>query len=171
MLQVVWFKKDLRLSDHASLVRANKLARAEGGKVLALWVYEPQMWAEADMGARHFQFANDCLRELAREVAAQGGQLLRMHGEMIAVLTRLHQTFGRLTLNSHEETGNRWSYARDLAVARWCKDNGVAWHEAPNNAVVRRLLSHGGGRNKWSAHWVARMESAPLDTPQDVAWL
>ena len=171
MLQVVWFKKDLRLSDHASLVRANKLARAEGGKVLALWVYEPQMWAEADMGARHLQFANDCLRELANDVAAQGGQLLRMHGEMIEVLVRLHQTFGDLTLNSHEETGNRWSYARDLAVARWCKANGVTWHEAPNNAVVRRLLSHGGGRNKWSAHWAARMESAPLDTPQDVAWL
>ncbi|MBC7625429.1 MAG: deoxyribodipyrimidine photo-lyase/cryptochrome family protein [Aeromicrobium sp.] len=171
MLQVVWFKKDLRLSDHAPLVRAHKLARAQGGQVLALWVYEPQMWAEADMGARHLQFANDCLRELANEIATQGGQLLRMHGEMVEVLARLHQTFGGFTLHSHEETGNRWSYTRDLAVAQWCKANGVAWREAPNNAVVRRLLSHGGGRNKWSAHWAGRMESAPLDTPQDVAWL
>jgi deoxyribodipyrimidine photo-lyase len=171
LLHVVWFKKDLRLSDHAPLVRATKLARAQSSQVLAMWVYEPQMWAEADMGARHLQFANDCLRELADEIAAQGGQLLRLRGEMVDVLTRLHQAFGGFVLHSHEETGNRWSYTRDSAVAGWCNANGVAWHEAPNNAVVRRLLSHGGGRNKWSAHWAARMEAVSLDTPQDVAWL
>jgi deoxyribodipyrimidine photo-lyase len=171
VLQIVWFKKDLRLSDHAPLQQAMLRARELGSKVLALWVYEPQMWAQSDMGARHMKFANDGLRVLAAQIKEQGGQLLRMHGEMEDALSQLKLAFGRFALHSHEETGNSWSYARDQAVARWCKSNGVVWQQAPNNAVVRRLISHGGGRNKWSAHWAARMASAPLPTPQDVPWL
>jgi deoxyribodipyrimidine photo-lyase len=171
VLQIVWFKKDLRLSDHAPLVRAAAQARERGSKVLALWVDEPQMWAQPDMGARHWQFAIDCLRELAAQIAEQGGQLLRLQGEMVEVLLRLKDAFGAFELHSHEETGNGWSYVRDQAVMRWARAQGVAWHQAPSNAVVRRLLSHGGGRNKWSAHWAVRMNEAPLPTPQDVPWL
>ncbi|MBS7807384.1 FAD-binding domain-containing protein [Variovorax sp. PCZ-1] len=171
MLQVVWFKKDLRLSDHAPLARAVAQARERGAKVLAIWVYEPQMWRQSDMGARHLQFANDCLRELSHQIAEQGGQLLRLQAEMVDVLSRLKEAFGIFELHSHEETGNGWSYARDQAVMRWCRAQGVAWHQQPSNAVVRRLLSHGGGRNKWSAHWTTRMESEPLPTPQGVPWM
>ncbi len=171
MLQIVWFKKDLRLSDHAPLTRAVAHAREHGSKVLALWVYEPQMWAQADMGARHLQFANDCLRELATQIAEQGGQLLRLHGEMVEQLGSLKAAFGAFELHSHEETGNGWSYARDQLVARWCRAQGVLWQQAPSNAVVRRLLSHGGGRNKWSTHWATRMQDAPMPTLTQVPWL
>ena len=171
MLQVVWFKKDARLSDHAALCAAVDRACALGSKALALWVYEPQMWAQSDMSARHLQFANDGLCELAARIAEQGGKLLRLQGEMVEVLERLKQAFGAFELHSHEETGNAWSYERDRAVMRWCKASGAAWHQAPSNAVVRRLLSHGGGRNKWGAHWAARMNEAPLPSPQNVPWL
>ena len=171
VLQIVWFKKDVRLSDHAALTAAVDRARALGSKVLALWVYEPQMWAQSDMSARHLQFAGDGLRELALRIEEQGGKLLRLHGEMLEVLERLKGAFGAFELLSHEETGNGWSYARDQAVMRWCKASGVSWHQAPNNAVVRRLLSHGGGRNRWSAHWAVRMNEAPLPSPQDAPWM
>ncbi len=171
MLQIVWFKKDVRLSDHAALCAAVDRARAHGSKILALWVYEPQMWAQSDMSARHLQFANDGLQEIAVQIQEQGGQLLRLHGQMLDVLEQLKNSFSAFELHSHEETGNGWSYSRDQAVARWCKESGVAWHQAPSNAVVRRLLSHGGGRNKWSAHWAARMNEAPLPCPQDVPWM
>jgi deoxyribodipyrimidine photo-lyase len=145
VLQIVWLKKDLRLSDQAPLHLAVSRARESSHSVLALWVYEPSMWAQPDMGARHLQFANDCLRELEAQIARQGGRLLRMHGEMPQVLAQLQQAFGAFALYSHEETGNGWSYARDKEVLRWCKAQGMAWHESPSNAVVRRLLSHGGG--------------------------
>lgn len=171
MLQVVWFKKDLRLSDHAPLHLAATQARSAGAKVLALWADEPQMWAQEDMSARHRQFADDCLRELGEQIAEQGGQLVRLRGEMTEVLARLQASLGVFELHSHEETGNGWSYCRDQAVMRWCRENGVDWHQAPSNAVVRRLISHGGGRNRWSAHWAQRMGEAPLATVQGVPWL
>jgi deoxyribodipyrimidine photolyase len=47
MHTVVWFKKDLRLSDHAPLAWATEHARAQGGEVLPLWVDELAMWQQA----------------------------------------------------------------------------------------------------------------------------
>jgi deoxyribodipyrimidine photo-lyase len=188
MHSVVWFKKDLRVSDHAPLVWAAAHARQHAGGVLALWVYEPAMWQQPDASARHFGFANECLAELQTQMAhsatvqaargAQGVQpahqsnpLLRCHGDMLAMLAKLKAALGRFTLVSHEETGNGWSYARDKAVARWCQAHGIAWRQFPSNAVVRGLHTHGGGRDRWSAHWAARMKDAPLAVPQNVPWL
>jgi deoxyribodipyrimidine photo-lyase len=174
MQWVVWFKKDLRLSDHAPLVWAAEQARLRGHSaagVLALWVYEPDMWTQPDASARHLGFANECLSELQTHVASSGGTLLRVHGEMCQVLSQLKTALGPFTLVSHEETGNAWSYERDKAVARWCKDSGLEWREFASNAVVRALHARGGGRDRWSAHWAARMQAAPLDTPHNLPWV
>ncbi len=176
---VVWFKKDLRLSDHAPLVWAAEQARlqVEGNTaeivagVLPLWVYEPEAWQQPDASARHLGFANDCLAELQTQIAEAKGHLLRCHGNMLQVLDQLKTALGAFTLVSHEETGNGWSYTRDKAVAQWCKTHGVHWRQFPSNAVIRALHARGGGRDRWSAHWAARMKDAPLDTPQDVPWL
>jgi deoxyribodipyrimidine photo-lyase len=167
MHSVVWFKKDLRLSDHAPLVRATEHAREKGGFVLPLWVYEPECWQQSDASARHLGFANECLNELDAQIQAAGGHLLRCHGEMLVVLAHLQQTLGSFILYSHEETGNGWSYARDKAVARWCKHQGIVWQQSISNAVVRKLDS----RNRWSQLWHARMHTPPLDTAADVPWL
>jgi deoxyribodipyrimidine photo-lyase len=167
MHSVVWFKKDLRLSDHAPLVLAAADARQTSGEVLPLWVYEPEMWQQPDTSARHVCFANECLDELAAQIQSTGGRLLRCHGEMLAVLEQLRITLGTFTLYSHEETGNGWSYARDIAVARWCKQHGILWRQSVSNAVVRKLDS----RNRWSQHWHARMQTPPLDTATGVPWL
>jgi deoxyribodipyrimidine photo-lyase len=181
MHSVVWFKKDLRLSDHAPLVWAAAHARQHAGGVLGLWVYEPAMWQQPDASARHLGFANECLAELQTQmaqehtrqvmhVAQQSSPLLRCHGDMLSVLAKLKEVLGSYALVSHEETGNGWSYARDIAVARWCQANGIVWRQFPNNAVVRALHVRGGGRDRWSAHWAARMKEAPLAAPPDVPW-
>jgi deoxyribodipyrimidine photo-lyase len=176
---VVWFKKDLRLSDHAPLVWATDQVRLHSGVtdnrtgagVLPLWVYEPQAWQQPDASARHLGFANECLAELQTHIADDHGTLLRCHGDMLHVLAQLKTILGEFKLVSHEETGNGWSYARDKAVARWCKANGVVWREFPSNAVVRALHARGGGRDRWSAHWAARMQEPPSDAPRGIAWL
>jgi deoxyribodipyrimidine photo-lyase len=167
---VVWFKKDLRLADHAPLAWACEHARAQGAQVLPLWVYENEAWQQRDASARHLQFANDCLQDLQTPIEAAGGQLLRCRGHILQVLQALRERLGPFVLVSHEETGNAWSYERDKAVAAWCAQQGVVWREFPSHGVVRRLLSHGGGRNRWSAHWDARMQGAPLHAPTQIPW-
>ena len=178
MVYVVWFKKDLRWHDHAPLANAAVWAASEPDAVLPLWVYEPAMWQQPDMALQHLGFANECLGELDRWVKHDAHTpsshsypgLCRMYGEMLAVLAALFQRIGSFTLVSHEETGNSWSYQRDLDVAAWCKDNGVEWREFASNGVVRRLQAL-GGRNRWSAHHLQRMQSPLLAAPQGVRWV
>jgi deoxyribodipyrimidine photo-lyase len=163
-LIVVWFKRDLRWTDHAPLTWATRR-----GRVLPLWVYEPEQWQQPDAAAQHLAFANECLRDLDAWLVSKGTgtALLRLHSDIIDALTRIRAQLGAFTLVSYEETGNLWSYARDKAVKRWCDANGVVWREFPNNAVVRRLNS----RDQWDAHWRRRMAMAPLPAPAEPQWV
>ena len=173
-LFVVWFKKDLRWHDHAALHSAAAWAAHSAGAVLPLWVYEPAMWRQSDMAAQHAGFANECLAELdawIKQDSAGQNQLCRLHGDMLDVLPVLYRQLGAFTLVSTEETGNAWSYERDLAVAGWCTAHVVDWREFPNNGVVRRLLSHGGGRNRWAQHRLKRLQGQALPAPEQVRWV
>lgn len=152
-VQVVWFKRDLRIADHAPLLQAWR-----AGPVLALWVIEPDGWGEPDASVRQLAFALECADALDGELRALGGRLLRRIGRIESVLSELRAAFGPFTLRSHEETGNGWSYARDRRVAAWCRAYDVPWVESPNAGVVRRLAD----RDRWSDLWMQRMQPAPL---------
>ncbi|WP_044562318.1 cryptochrome/deoxyribodipyrimidine photo-lyase family protein [Azospirillum sp. B4] len=150
---VVWFKRDLRLQDHAALHRA-----ARQGPVLCLYVIEPSLWRQPDAANLHYQFILECLSDLADDLHRQGGALHVTTGEVVEVLGRLYRHAPFAALHSHEETGNDVTYRRDKAVARWCREQGVAWHEVPQFGVVRRLADRDG----WQAAWEARMAAPRL---------
>ncbi len=155
-LNVVWFKRDLRVTDHAPLAQA-----CAQGPVLPLYAYEPNLIAQPDVSAQHVAFINECLQTLDADLDAIGLKLITRVGEIIDVLTEIKLRVGNFNLWSHEETGNGATYERDKRVAAWCRANGVAWHESPSGAVVRRLTD----RDRWSAIWMQRIKNAPLDPP------
>ena len=153
---VVWFKRDLRVHDHAALAEA-----AARGPVLALCVIEPGLWASPDAATQHLHFMRESLCDLAGELRARGVRLQLVTGDVTAVLERLMALAPFDTLYSHEETGNDLSYQRDRAVARWCRARGVAWHEFPSFGVVRRLASRDGWQRRWETHVRAPQRHAP----------
>jgi deoxyribodipyrimidine photo-lyase len=147
---LVWFKRDLRVRDHAPLVSASRIERA-----LGLVVIEPDWLKSPECDPRHVGFLLDCVAGLRRDLAARGLPLLVRSGPMLEVLQTLRREFPFTHLFSHEETGPAWSYARDLAVARWCRSARVQWIESPQNGVVRRLRSRAG----WASRWAQRMNA------------
>lgn len=158
-IQVVWFKKDLRVKDHAPLCEA-----AKRGSLLPLWVEEPEWLAADDFDERHRRFAVECLQELDQDLQAMGLRLLAMKGSMLDCLQQLHDQLGAFQLWSHEETGNDWTYQRDIDVGDWCKHNNITWNEIPQTGVVRRL----GNRDGWSARWLHRMKQPVLTESESV---
>lgn len=158
--RIVWFKRDLRLHDHAPLVEA-----ARAGPVLCLYVIEPGLWAQPDASARQWGFVRESLRALRRALAGHGATLQLVVGEVVAVLDRLHALQPFEALHAHEETGSGWTFERDRAVARWCRAHGVAWREWPQNGVVRGLRE----RDRWQARRDAFM-AAPVQPPP-ARWL
>lgn len=160
-VQVVWFKRDLRLHDHAPLARA-----AAQGHVLPLYIVEPDYWRLPDVSRRHWHFIHDSLVDLEQSFQACKGVLLVRVGEVLSVLDALYKRYGVFTLWSHQETGNAWTYERDKAVARWCKAHAIAWQELPSHGVVRALKS----RDHWSAERDQRMGEPVTMLPQPVSF-
>jgi deoxyribodipyrimidine photo-lyase len=155
-VNVVWFKRDLRIADHRPLVEA-----ARRGPIVALYVYEPALLAQPEVDAAQVRFADDCLAELETALGALGGRVCYRAGEMLSVLEALwNETGGFEALYSHEETGSDASYARDRSVRAWCRSRGIAWHEYPQFGVFRPLRSRDG----WAQAWERRMRE-PVAAP------
>ena len=156
---VVWFKRDLRVHDHAPLREA-----ARRGQVLALYVIEPSQWAQPDMARQHHGFLLECLHELDGQLQALGTRLHVVTGEVVDVLARLQAQWPFDTVLAHEETGNDATFQRDRAVARWCRASGVSFREVPQFGVVRRLQD----RDHWQPAWDAHMARPCLAPPERV---
>jgi deoxyribodipyrimidine photo-lyase len=150
---LVWFKRDLRVADHAPLAEAQHFERA-----LAVFIIEPEWLASPECDPQHLGFTLACLQPLQADLAARGLPLLVCTGSAVPVLQSLSVQFGVTHLFSHEETGPGWTYTRDLAVGRWGRDQGITWTEWPQTGVVRRLRSRSG----WAGRWAQRMGSARI---------
>jgi len=143
-VNIVWFKRDLRVADHRPLAAA-----AELGPVLPLYIVEPDFWSEPDASGRQWAFAAESLAELQSTLGALGQALCVRVGDAVSIFRDIHHRHGIASLWSHEETGNRFTFERDRAVAAWAKAEGVPWHEPRQFGVIRRLKS----RNGWASAW------------------
>ena len=156
-VQIVWFKRDLRLEDHAALCAA-----AQAGPVLPLYILEPDYWALPDVSARQYAFLEESVESLSRQLEARGVPLCLRIGNAVDSLGALFDAYPGCSLWSHEETGNAWTYDRDLRVAALAREKGVVWTELAQSGVVRRLKS----RNGWAQRWDRMMARPALPVPE-----
>jgi len=156
-LQVVWFKRDLRIDDHAPLALA-----ARAGPVLPLFIAEPGLYAQPDAAGRHWDFAVECLEDLSDALAKLGQPLIVRIGDAVEILSEIHDQVPVSALWSHQETGNAWTFARDKQVASWCRENAIPWREPRQHGIVRRLTD----RNGWAAQWDRLMAEPTTEAPR-----
>lgn len=158
-VQIVWFKRDLRLQDHQPLWEA-----AQRGPVLPLYVIEPDIIHAPDFAPRHWNFIRQCLIELNNGLSALGQPLIIRQGEICTVLKQLRAEIAFEALWAHQETSNWIGFKRDKQVIDWCKHSTIAFHEIPAGGVVRRLTSREG----WHAHWDQVMLRSQFPAPQSL---
>ena len=156
-VSVVWFKRDLRVSDNPALVEAIKGPHP----VICIFNLEPERLERADVDPIHIEWELDCLAELRSSLESIGGALQFNFGQVTEQLSELHETYDIKHLYSNEETGLQWSWDRDKSVDAWCSTNGVEFTEFPTNGVVRRL----GTRDHWKKHRDARVSAEQINTP------
>jgi deoxyribodipyrimidine photo-lyase len=152
VIQVVWFKRDLRTFDHAPLAQA-----AARGPVLPLYVAEPDYWRLPDVSTRQWVVQRAALEELSQRLSALGAPLIVRVGRVVDVLERIHSAVGIARLLAHEETGNLWTFRRDIAVRAFCKHHRIPFQEFSHTGVIRGA----GARDRWAAHF-GRFASATL---------
>jgi deoxyribodipyrimidine photo-lyase len=164
-LEIVWFKRDLRVHDHAALVAAANCASERGSRVLPIYVIEPDYWQLPDTSARQYAFLREALLDLQQSLGAIGTTLYLCCGDACEVLKRLLQTHQIRAIYSHQETGNAWTFARDRAVKALCRSSGIEWHEFRQFGVQRGMRL----RIRWAQQWEALMRAPILPAPRALA--
>ncbi|GAA4020553.1 deoxyribodipyrimidine photo-lyase/cryptochrome family protein [Actimicrobium antarcticum] len=160
-MEVVWFKRDLRIRDHAPLAGA-----AAAGPVLALFLHEPEIVLAPDFSAAHGAFIRECLDSLHAALQDRGAALVEMTGSAPDLLEQIWQQQPFATLWSHQETGNWASYQRDKLVATWCSKRGVRWRQTPQNGVIRGQEAR--AKRDWLAELDTYASSEPVKAPRNI---
>ena len=156
-MEIVWFKRDLRVEDHAPLAGA---VAASGGHVIPLYILEPDLWAQPDMARRHYDFLGECLDELDNSLAALGHPLVLRVGDAVAVLSDICARHKVTRIRTHQETWNHWTFDRDRRVLAWARAAGIEIVEEQQFGVHRRMSSRRGWAGKWD-----RMMACPATPP------
>ncbi len=159
-VQVVWFKRDLRVHDHPALSAAVQT----GGPVLPLYVFEPSLIAHPHTAPRHVELILDGIRDLREALSRLGAPLIIRVGEVPDVLESLNSEVAFSQIHSHEEFGVLATWERDKAVAAWCRFRGVAYTEHRQSGTMRGLAS----RDHWSRQRMALFAQPLLPAPDKV---
>lgn len=152
-INIVWLKRDLRFTDHAPLYHAQQA----GLPIVVLYFFEPSIMNYADSDVRHWRFVYESLQDIQTKLAAVDGQLHIFHNEAYIVFSALAKQYKIHTIFSHNETGNKLTFDRDIAIQKFCTKENIVWKEYQTNGIVRKLKS----RNTWDAKWNTYMTTAP----------
>ncbi|MEO1259710.1 MAG: deoxyribodipyrimidine photo-lyase [Bacteroidota bacterium] len=144
-INIVWFKRDLRLRDHEPLA----LAGSEGLPVLLLYTFEPSVMAAPQYDERHWRFVWQSLQDMNRQLKEFGLEVELFQEEMLPLLERLSGHFDIKKIFSYQETGLKITFDRDKAVAGYCRKRNICWKESVANGVLRGAQNRDG----WREHW------------------
>ena len=159
-MNIVWFKRDLRVWDHEALATA-----AVAGPVLPLYIVEPFLWAQPDLSARHYAFLTESLEALSASLARLGQPLIIRTGDVVEILAELAAAHDISAIYAHQETWNGWTYDRDRRVIAWARRAQIAFHEFQQHGVHRAMASRRG----WAPKWDAMMRQPVTPVPDRLA--
>jgi deoxyribodipyrimidine photo-lyase len=150
---VVWFKRDLRLIDHEPLLQAQQLNLPQ----LLVYCFEPSVMHYDDSDTRHWRFVYESLQDLQQQLSLLNTRIAIFYQEADFVFKSLQATYNIKAVFSHQETGNKLTYDRDIEIQKYFDAQQILWHEYQQNGVIRKLKS----RKNWASLWKQKMQSAP----------
>jgi deoxyribodipyrimidine photo-lyase len=152
-INIVWFKRDLRFTDHEPIL----LAQQSHFPTLLIYIFEPSLLEYDDSDVRHWRFVYESVQEMNEKLKALNAEIYIFHSEVLPILEVISSNYNIVNLFSHEETGNKISFNRDIEVQSFCKKKSINWKESQTNGVVRKLRSRIG----WEKRWKSTMLSQP----------
>lgn len=154
-INIVWLKRDLRLSDHEPLALAN----ANGLYTILLYIFEPSLMQYADSSHRHQQFVWQSLMDMNKKLKNFSGKennIFIANNEAIDVFYFLENEFDIKHVFSHQEIGNNLSYTRDKQLDEWFKQNNITWTECKRDGIIRGQKYR---PTDWNKKWMETMNA------------
>jgi deoxyribodipyrimidine photolyase len=159
---LVWFRRDLRATDHAALYQALKAARA----VHCAFVFDTAILDPLPRRDRRVEFIRDAVETLDRDLGALAGRaggLLTVHGAAADELPRLAARLGvQAVFANHDYEAQ--AVERDARVRDRLGALGIALHTFKDQVVFERdeLLTQAGKPysvfTPYSRAWLAKLD-------------
>jgi deoxyribodipyrimidine photo-lyase len=165
---VIWFRRDLRLSDHPALLDA--VTGAAGGAIVPLFVVDDRLWSAS--GANRLTFLAGCLRALD---AAIDGRLVVRVGDPTEVVPAVAREVGARQVFVTADFGP-YGAARDERVGRaLAAEERVLVRSGSPYAVDPGEVRTGSGDpykvfTPFSKAWHAHGWPSPSRAPGGVRW-
>ena len=102
LINIVWFKRDLRFTDNEPLYFAQK----SKVPLLLIYIFEPSIMSYDDSDVRHWRFIYESLKEMNDKLKKIDSQIYIFNGEVNEVFENLAQHFTINTIFSSQEIGN-----------------------------------------------------------------
>ena len=154
---VVWFRRDLRLNDHAALSAACKR-----GAVLPLFVLDRNLLFHPETAVARVAFMLECLRALDGELRQRGGRLLIRMGDPADVLVQLVRASGADGVIAHTDSERLVGRVRDARVSRSLAAAGIPLQWLEPAGATGELMPY----SRWSRQWHQAMASPALPAPE-----
>ena len=152
-INIVWFKRDFRFTDHEPLY----LSQQQNLPTLLVYFFEPSVMNYDDSDVRHWRFIYESIQELQKQLKTYNTQLYYFHNEAEVVFEHLISIYEINTVFSHQETGNKITFDRDISMESFFKKNEIVWKQSQTNGIVRKLKS----RSDWDKRWEKVMRAEP----------
>ncbi|MFH7017245.1 deoxyribodipyrimidine photo-lyase/cryptochrome family protein [Flavobacterium sp. FlaQc-47] len=152
-INIIWFKRDLRFTDHEPLF----IAQQQNIPLLLVYFFEPSVMDYDDSDVRHWRFVYESLQEMQSKLKSFAANIYYFHNEVQTVFEHLTSLYDVQTVFSHQEIGNKVTFYRDIAMQIFFDDQKIIWKQTQLHGVIRKLRS----RENWDKRWEETMRAAP----------
>jgi len=141
---IVWFRRDLRISDHAPLYRA-----VLRGSVIPVFVFDRALLHHPETAPARVAFMLDCLHHLDQDLRQRGGRLILRYGDPVEVLPQLIRETQADGIYAYVDYERIYGRVRDARLNQELTQQGmkIRWFEAI--ASTPDLIPYPAYRDMW----------------------
>lgn len=163
---IVWFRRDLRIADHAPLYRA-----ALRGEVIPVFVLDHALLHHPETGSARVAFMLECLRSLDQDLRSRGGRLIVRSGDPVDVLPQLIQETQADGIYAYIDFERIYGRVRDARLNRALEQQQlkIRWFEP--SGTTADLIPYPDYRHLWYSDMRAKRVPTPseIHVPANVA--
>ncbi len=160
-INIVWIKRDLRLSDH------DAIAAAEGTNLpyLLLYIFDPKLIKHQEVSLRHIQFCWHSIQVMNTSLTPLNRQVETCYGNSLEVFEFIQERYEVQHVFSYRESGVQLTWNRDKEVGKYFRKRGIVWLEYQQNGVLRGIENRKG----WDTAWYTYINKPSINVQPSVA--